>query len=139
MNTIADKVFHCRSSEKYDQVKLLKKSTIPKFAIIRFSGAQIESICFLKWALQGLISAFPVEMQLNLFCSVPQQAAIAATTFASTLAGQCAPHQLELCDFGSSKVLILLSTWLIFGATEYSIAIDIWSTGCVLAELMVGQ
>ena len=28
---------------------------------------------------------------------------------------------------------------LIFGATEYSTAIDIWSAGCVLAELMLGQ
>jgi serine/threonine protein kinase len=28
---------------------------------------------------------------------------------------------------------------LIFGATEYTTAIDIWSVGCVLAELLVGQ
>lgn len=28
---------------------------------------------------------------------------------------------------------------LIFGATEYTTAIDIWSVGCVVAELMVGQ
>ena len=28
---------------------------------------------------------------------------------------------------------------LIFGATEYTTAIDIWSVGCVLAELMLGQ
>lgn len=28
---------------------------------------------------------------------------------------------------------------LIFGATEYTTAIDIWSAGCVLAELMLGQ
>lgn len=28
---------------------------------------------------------------------------------------------------------------LIFGAIEYSSAIDIWSVGCVLAELLLGQ
>ncbi|KAL6975965.1 Shaggy-related protein kinase zeta [Sarracenia purpurea var. burkii] len=28
---------------------------------------------------------------------------------------------------------------LIFGATEYSTSIDIWSAGCVLAELLLGQ
>lgn len=28
---------------------------------------------------------------------------------------------------------------LIFGATEYNTAIDIWSAGCVLAELLLGQ
>jgi glycogen synthase kinase 3 beta len=28
---------------------------------------------------------------------------------------------------------------LIFGATEYTTAIDLWSTGCVMAELLLGQ
>lgn len=28
---------------------------------------------------------------------------------------------------------------LIFGATEYTTAIDMWSVGCVLAELFIGQ
>ena len=28
---------------------------------------------------------------------------------------------------------------LIFGATDYTSAIDIWSVGCVMAELMLGQ
>lgn len=28
---------------------------------------------------------------------------------------------------------------LIFGATEYTSAIDIWSMGCVMAELLLGQ
>ena len=28
---------------------------------------------------------------------------------------------------------------LIFGATDYTSAIDVWSIGCVLAELMLGQ
>ena len=28
---------------------------------------------------------------------------------------------------------------LIFGATEYTTAIDIWSLGCVMAELLLGQ
>ncbi|CAD5174309.1 shaggy-related protein kinase kappa isoform X1 [Musa acuminata AAA Group] len=64
------------------------------------------------------------------------------------------PHtyQLKLCDFGSAKVLVkgepnisyICSRYyrapeLIFGATEYTTAIDMWSTGCVMAELFLGQ
>ncbi|CAA3023422.1 shaggy-related kinase alpha [Olea europaea subsp. europaea] len=61
-------------------------------------------------------------------------------------------HQIKLCDFGSAKVLVkgepnisyICSRYyrapeLIFGATEYTTAIDIWSAGCVLAELLLGQ
>uniref|UniRef100_A0A8C9SPK0 Glycogen synthase kinase-3 beta n=1 Tax=Scleropages formosus TaxID=113540 RepID=A0A8C9SPK0_SCLFO len=40
---------------------------------------------------------------------------------------------LKLCDFGSAKQL------LIFGATDYTSSIDVWSAGCVLAELLLGQ
>jgi kinase len=61
-------------------------------------------------------------------------------------------HVLKLCDFGSAKMLMpgeaniayICSRYyrapeLIFGATEYSNAIDIWSVGCVLAELIIGK
>jgi len=59
---------------------------------------------------------------------------------------------LKLCDFGSAKILVagepnvsyICSRYyrapeLIFGATNYTTSIDIWSTGCVMAELMLGQ
>lgn len=59
---------------------------------------------------------------------------------------------LKLCDFGSAKVLVksepnvsyICSRYyrapeLIFGSTTYTTAIDIWSMGCVLAELLLGQ
>mmetsp|Transcript_2729 Transcript_2729/g.6608 ORF Transcript_2729/g.6608 Transcript_2729/m.6608 type:complete len:449 (-) Transcript_2729:83-1429(-) len=59
---------------------------------------------------------------------------------------------LKLCDFGSAKVLVkgepnvsyICSRYyrapeLIFGATHYSTAIDVWSMGCVMAELLLGQ
>lgn len=59
---------------------------------------------------------------------------------------------LKLCDFGSAKILVagepnvsyICSRYyrapeLIFGATNYTTNIDIWSTGCVMAELMQGQ
>jgi len=59
---------------------------------------------------------------------------------------------LKLCDFGSAKYLnssegsvaYICSRYyrapeLIFGMTEYTYAIDIWSAGCVLAELLLGQ
>ncbi|KAE8679259.1 Shaggy-related protein kinase NtK-1 [Hibiscus syriacus] len=60
-------------------------------------------------------------------------------------------HLVKLCDFESAKVLVgepnisyICSRYyrapeLIFGATEYTTAIDIWSAGCVLAELLLGQ
>ncbi|XP_048549999.1 shaggy-related protein kinase kappa isoform X7 [Triticum urartu] len=61
-------------------------------------------------------------------------------------------HQLKICDFGSAKVLVkgepnisyICSRYyrapeLIFGATEYTTAIDLWSTGSVMAELLLGQ
>ncbi|KAJ1562979.1 regulator of ime2 [Cladochytrium tenue] len=59
---------------------------------------------------------------------------------------------LKLCDFGSAKILVtgepnvsyICSRYyrapeLIFGSTNYGVCIDIWSTGCVMAELMLGQ
>ncbi|KAJ3413163.1 regulator of ime2 [Chytridiales sp. JEL 0842] len=58
---------------------------------------------------------------------------------------------LKLCDFGSAKVLVkgepnvsyICSRYyrapeLIFGSVEYTTSIDIWSTGCVMAELLLG-
>ncbi|GAU89015.1 hypothetical protein RvY_01614 [Ramazzottius varieornatus] len=59
---------------------------------------------------------------------------------------------LKLCDFGSAKHLVrgepnvsyICSRYyrapeLIFGANDYTCMIDIWSAGCVMAELMLGQ
>lgn len=59
---------------------------------------------------------------------------------------------LKLCDFGSAKQLIrgepnvayICSRYyrapeLIFGSTEYNVIIDVWSAGCVLAELLLGS
>ncbi|KAH8311418.1 hypothetical protein KR044_006178, partial [Drosophila immigrans] len=58
----------------------------------------------------------------------------------------------KLCDFGSAKQLIqgetnvsyicsryYRSPELIFGATQYTTKIDMWSAGCVVAELLLGQ
>lgn len=58
---------------------------------------------------------------------------------------------VKLIDFGSAKVLVpgepnvsyICSRYyrapeLIFGSTEYTTAIDTWSAGCVLAELLLG-
>lgn len=59
---------------------------------------------------------------------------------------------LKLCNFGSAKVLVkgepnvsyICSRYyrapeLIFGSTDYTTAIDVWSLGCVGAELLLGQ
>jgi serine/threonine protein kinase len=61
-------------------------------------------------------------------------------------------HSLKVCDFGSAKRLVrgeinvsyICSRYyrapeLIFGATEYTNAIDVWSVGCVMAEMLLGQ
>jgi len=60
-------------------------------------------------------------------------------------------HVLKLCDFGSAKRLVqgepnvsyICSRYyrapeLIFGASDYTTAIDIWSMGCVVAEMLLG-
>jgi serine/threonine protein kinase len=59
---------------------------------------------------------------------------------------------LKLCDFGSAKILVrgepnvsyiasrpYRAPELIFGAIEYTTAIDIWASGCVIAELVLGD
>ena len=59
---------------------------------------------------------------------------------------------LKLCDFGSAKKLVkgeanvsyICSRYyrapeLIFGASDYTTAIDVWSAGCVMAELLYGS
>ncbi|KAL1543498.1 Shaggy-related protein kinase theta [Salvia divinorum] len=61
-------------------------------------------------------------------------------------------YQLKLCDMGSAKILVpgepsisyICSRYyrapeLIFGASEYTSAIDMWSVGCVMAEMLLGQ
>lgn len=64
------------------------------------------------------------------------------------------PHTmtLKLCDFGSAKVFVpgepnvayICSRFyrapeLIFGSTDYTFSIDVWSMGCVFAELLIGS
>jgi glycogen synthase kinase 3 beta len=61
-------------------------------------------------------------------------------------------HILKLCDFGSAKKLVpgepnvsyICSRYyrapeLIFGNSNYTTQIDVWSVGCVIAELMLRQ
>lgn len=61
-------------------------------------------------------------------------------------------HTMRLCDFGSAKRLVqgepnvsyICSRYyrapeLIFGATNYTTAIDVWSLGCVFGELLLGH
>ena len=61
-------------------------------------------------------------------------------------------HETKLCDFGSAKRLVpgeanvayICSRYyrapeLVFEATEYTNAIDVWSMGCVMAELLLGN
>lgn len=61
-------------------------------------------------------------------------------------------HDVKLCDFGSAKLLVrgepnvayICSRYyrapeLVFEATEYTCSIDIWSLGCVMAELLLGK
>eukprot|EP01125_Pyxidicula_operculata_P018414 TRINITY_DN653_c0_g1_i4.p1 TRINITY_DN653_c0_g1~~TRINITY_DN653_c0_g1_i4.p1 ORF type:complete len:410 (-),score=89.21 TRINITY_DN653_c0_g1_i4:98-1327(-) len=61
-------------------------------------------------------------------------------------------NELKLCDFGSAKILVpgepnvsyICSRYyrapeLIFEASDYTPAIDVWSSGCVMAELILGH
>lgn len=59
---------------------------------------------------------------------------------------------LKICDFGAAKVLeankqntayictrYYRAPELIFGCSNYTTAIDIWSVGCIITELLTGQ
>ena len=59
-------------------------------------------------------------------------------------------NQLVMCDFGSAKKLVkgepniayicsrcYRAPELIFGATDYTTQIDMWSAGCVLVEMII--
>ena len=61
-------------------------------------------------------------------------------------------HVLKICDFGSAKKVIagqasvpyITSRYyrapeLIFGNQDYDYSIDVWSAGCVMAEIMLGH
>ena len=61
-------------------------------------------------------------------------------------------HEVKMCDFGSAKQLqpsepnvsYICSRYyrapeLVFEATDYSTAIDIWSVGCVFGEMLLGN
>ncbi len=52
----------------------------------------------------------------------------------SPFASRCGLHPLILsgCSYYRAPELI-------FGATNYTYSIDVWSAGCVVAELMLGQ
>jgi len=63
-----------------------------------------------------------------------------------------ANHVVKLADFGSAKQIVenepnvsyICSRYyrapeLIFGSTEYTTSIDLWSMGCVFGELLLGQ
>lgn len=60
-------------------------------------------------------------------------------------------HIVKICDFGSAKrlspsepnVSYICSRYyrapeLIFGATNYTVAVDIWSMACVVSEMLTG-
>ncbi|EKE40305.1 protein kinase, putative [Entamoeba nuttalli P19] len=60
--------------------------------------------------------------------------------------------ELKICDFGAAKVLeanqpntayictrYYRAPELIFGCVDYTTSIDIWSVGCIIAELLTGQ
>lgn len=59
---------------------------------------------------------------------------------------------LKLCDFGTAKRMVLGETQrsymcsryyrapeLILGSTNYTTSVDLWSAGCVFAEMLLGQ
>jgi serine/threonine protein kinase len=60
-------------------------------------------------------------------------------------------HRVVICDFGSAKKLVKTEAniayicsrcyrapELIFGATDYSPQIDMWSIGCVIVQMING-
>lgn len=62
-----------------------------------------------------------------------------------TLSSLCAhSHSAKILIAGEPNVSYICSRYyrapeLIFGATNYTTSIDVWSSGCVMAELILGQ
>lgn len=63
-----------------------------------------------------------------------------------------ATHTVKICDFGTAKRMTLnhsssayacsryyRAPELILGSMNYSTAVDLWSAGCVFAEMLIGQ
>lgn len=61
-------------------------------------------------------------------------------------------HEVKMCDFGSAKKLVpgepnvsyICSRYyrapeLVFESTDYTVAIDVWSVGCVFGEMLLGN
>ena len=82
----------------------------------------------------------------------PQRRGLSPRHQAPEPAGGHPDAPAQALRFGSAKILVrtepnisyICSRYyrapeLIFGATEYTTAIDIWSLGCVMAELLLGQ
>lgn len=76
------------------------------------------------------------------------QAARASRGYCACLAGRGADplawHSAKILVSGEPNVAYICSRYyrapeLIFGAMHYTTAIDVWSAGCVMAELILGQ
>ena len=105
--------------------------------------------CLTIHILPLILYCFLVLKAFNLCCSELAPHLIASRNFyfyfIFLLTG-CVLFTLDLCDQvkGEANISYICSRFyrapeLIFGATEYTTSVDIWSAGCVLAELLLGQ
>ncbi|XP_037037259.1 glycogen synthase kinase-3 beta-like isoform X2 [Bradysia coprophila] len=147
-NIVSLKYFFYSSGEKKDEVYLnlmleFIPETVYKVARQYAKSKQTIPINFIRLYMYQLFSSLAYIHQLGI-CHrdiKPQNLLLDPETAV-----------LKLCDFGSAKQLhpgepnvsYICSRYyrapeLIFGAINYTTKIDVWSAGCVLAELLLGQ
>lgn len=147
-NIVKLKYFFYSSGDKKDEVYLnLVLEYIPEtvYKVARYysKSKQTIPISFIKLYMYQLFRSLAYIHSLGI-CHrdiKPQNLLLAPDT-----------GVLKLCDFGSAKHLVkgepnvsyICSRYyrapeLIFGAIDYTTKIDVWSAGCVLAELLLGQ
>ncbi|XP_076683295.1 glycogen synthase kinase-3 beta isoform X2 [Andrena cerasifolii] len=147
-NIVKLKYFFYSSGDKKDEVYLnlvleYIPETVYKVARHYSKSKQTIPICFIKLYMYQLFRSLAYIHSLGI-CHrdiKPQNLLLDPET-----------GVLKLCDFGSAKHLVkgepnvsyICSRYyrapeLIFGAIDYTTKIDVWSAGCVLAELLLGQ
>lgn len=104
--------------------------------------------------LTSIRLAYVIEISnLKMCCSIRQQGSAKCAILAGKTKekqGQFAilcwspPQSAKVLVPGEPNVSYICSRYyrapeLIFGATNYTLNIDIWSTGCVMAEMLLGQ
>jgi serine/threonine protein kinase len=117
-------------------------------------GRQIKSMRKKNKKMPGILTKVYMYQILRALCYIHSLGIAHRDIKPNNILLDTSTHEIKLADFGSAKRLVrdgkgpinasyICSRYyrapeLIFGRTDYTEKIDIWSAGCVMAELMLG-